>query len=817
MQYQSKTKGVFLILILLSLIPILVYSQTGLPIPCTDIDSDGYGVGADVSLCVKSSTLVDCNGNNPNIFPGTNEACNGIDDNCNGQIDENLPSTCCAGKIVDLQTDINNCGSCNTKCDSGYACTGSCTLIVGTVTVSTTSAVTIKEGATILGTTPLQSLQLTPGIHNLIFSKAGYKDVTKSITVTAGQTISIPSFTYCTDPDNDKYGEGEGCLGLDCQPNNPNVNPSILEQGDILCRDGMDNDCNGKVDYSGAGLLNIIGDEKCPVGITGITVTPNKPIQDTKVDVACGSTVSGVTSIIASVDNNVCTEFTQWNGNTAIFKCNLVGASPKNIRCNVDPTKTSTITGQAQSTTITPISSQCSLRSQTDCTTDTNCQVCPECLNNKYSGGPDRCVNVGTCSHQCNINKCNSNLLKCDSNNGFVPTTRCDIKCKDANTLSLPNIQSITNSCQDNCIPTTNVCAYSATQSCDITQCDTSIYEPGSCQNPCINSQTAGVDAICGTCKLTCLKKNDQSCTLSTECSSGKCVHGTCRPTDPFCGDNICDATETCSQEDSSCNSEIAFGKCESGCKKKECKNARIIGILKNEKGENVGGAEISIIIGLKEYKVASDSNGQFVIPMDILAYAVTGTYKLKIYHPDYRYEEIPLTINSEESRKCETITVPQVTLKLCGNHRVDPGENCKTCPAPYDVPCALGMQCDEGLTNPICVDKCTSGECTSACPEELESFNGQCVCKRVSDGKCGCDAYCSNNQQETSACQTCLNVCGNPLSLEADPDCKSASLAITNSKASLNVNADNVITIEKLATYKGKPVKVKIAMWSKK
>ena len=54
---------------------------------CVDGDSDGYN--ATGGKCGH----VDCNDNNPNIYPGVTELCNNIDDNCNNQIDENLAIT----------------------------------------------------------------------------------------------------------------------------------------------------------------------------------------------------------------------------------------------------------------------------------------------------------------------------------------------------------------------------------------------------------------------------------------------------------------------------------------------------------------------------------------------------------------------------------------------------------------------------------------------------------------------------------------------------------------------------------------------------
>ena len=48
------------------------------------------------------STPGDCDDANPNVNPGANERpCNGIDDNCNGQIDEGVKTTYYADTDVD--------------------------------------------------------------------------------------------------------------------------------------------------------------------------------------------------------------------------------------------------------------------------------------------------------------------------------------------------------------------------------------------------------------------------------------------------------------------------------------------------------------------------------------------------------------------------------------------------------------------------------------------------------------------------------------------------------------------------------------------
>lgn len=63
-----------------------------------DQDNDGFGNSAiQVEACLKPDGYVtnssDCNDNDPNIFPGAQELCDGIDNNCGGGIDEGVTST----------------------------------------------------------------------------------------------------------------------------------------------------------------------------------------------------------------------------------------------------------------------------------------------------------------------------------------------------------------------------------------------------------------------------------------------------------------------------------------------------------------------------------------------------------------------------------------------------------------------------------------------------------------------------------------------------------------------------------------------------
>jgi len=52
---------------------------------CIDFDTDGFGSG-DTEFCVESE--IDCNDQDFNINPGATELCDGVDQNCNGFLDD---------------------------------------------------------------------------------------------------------------------------------------------------------------------------------------------------------------------------------------------------------------------------------------------------------------------------------------------------------------------------------------------------------------------------------------------------------------------------------------------------------------------------------------------------------------------------------------------------------------------------------------------------------------------------------------------------------------------------------------------------------
>jgi hypothetical protein len=155
----------------------------------TPLDNDGDGY----------SPPDDCNDNDPSIYPGASEICDGKDNNCNGEVDEEFDKdndgyTTCNGDCNDNDPDINPGASeiCNDNKDNNCD---------------------------------------------------GYTDCSDSDCSTS---------SHCDhDKDDDGY-DSTAYGGNDCDDNDPDINPGASE----ICNDNKDNDCDGSTDCSDSDCAN---------------------------------------------------------------------------------------------------------------------------------------------------------------------------------------------------------------------------------------------------------------------------------------------------------------------------------------------------------------------------------------------------------------------------------------------------------------------------------------------------------------------------------------------------------------------------------
>ena len=172
-----------------------------------DVDGDGYTSDAD------------CNDFDAAINPGMSETCNGIDDNCDGNIDEGVLTTYYADADGDTYGDASNS-------------TMACSMPEGYVTDNTDcndSDAAVNPGATEVcnGVDDNCDGNIDEGVETTFYADAdgdGYGD--------AGSSVSA-----CSAP--------EGYVGdnTDCNDADAAVNPGMTE----VCN-GVDDNCDGNID-----------------------------------------------------------------------------------------------------------------------------------------------------------------------------------------------------------------------------------------------------------------------------------------------------------------------------------------------------------------------------------------------------------------------------------------------------------------------------------------------------------------------------------------------------------------------------------------
>ena len=291
----------------------------------------------DFHSCVQEpgyvSNNTDCNDSDPAVYPGATEVCNGVDDNCNNQIDEGLLSAYYA------DTDVDGYG------DAGSS-VQSCTQPAGYVTTNTDcndSSAAVNVGATEVcnGIDDNCSNQIDEGLLSTYYADTdvdGYGDAGSSVQACSQPAGYVTTNTDCNDSnaavnpgatevcngvddncnnqidegltftnyyvdtDGDGYGAGtatNACsqpagyvtTNTDCNNSNAAVNPGTTES----CNTAYDDNCNG--------LINE-GCQVCPGGENPSTATTITPALWPN----CSPPVSGtlVNALISSDANTIC-------------------------------------------------------------------------------------------------------------------------------------------------------------------------------------------------------------------------------------------------------------------------------------------------------------------------------------------------------------------------------------------------------------------------------------------------------------------------------------------------------------------------------
>ncbi|MFO0596693.1 MAG: putative metal-binding motif-containing protein [Myxococcaceae bacterium] len=199
-----------------------VAPDSGTPLPravCLDNDGDGFNGTGDCA----NEQMVDCNDGDPMTFPGALELCDGLDQNCNGQIDEGLP-------VVSYYLDADGDGVGSTKSGEGCKAPPS-----GSVTQS--------------GDCDDTTASVRPGQAEVCNDVDDDCDGTKD--------NGLPFQDFFVDQDGDGYGNpsstpthscqtqvsGRVSNPADCNDADPTVKPGAVE----LCNK-IDDNCDAQVD-----------------------------------------------------------------------------------------------------------------------------------------------------------------------------------------------------------------------------------------------------------------------------------------------------------------------------------------------------------------------------------------------------------------------------------------------------------------------------------------------------------------------------------------------------------------------------------------
>ena len=190
----------------------LVIGGTTFAVPCAfyaDADGDGYGNPSVTQNATCGSTVTgyvelnnsDCNDNAAGVHPGATElACNSIDDNCNGTVDENFVTGC------------NDPLACNYS--AAATCATGCDYTAQTFYLDADNDTYGTNSTTETGCAPSAGYVLTGGDcndNNVAVNPGATEVLCNGIDDNCNATVDEGSVSGCMDPNATNYNASANC------------------------------------------------------------------------------------------------------------------------------------------------------------------------------------------------------------------------------------------------------------------------------------------------------------------------------------------------------------------------------------------------------------------------------------------------------------------------------------------------------------------------------------------------------------------------------------------------------------------------------